>query len=76
MSKQVYNHWKKVDLEEAINKLSQGLIGFNEAHRKYEITKPTLRHHFRGLNRHVKFGRPKDFSNTMERELVSHAFKL
>ncbi|XP_076395897.1 uncharacterized protein LOC105663718 [Megachile rotundata] len=76
MLKRVYNRWKNEDMEQALTKLSQGVIGFNEAHRKYGIPKPTLRRHFLGLNRNVKFGRPKDLSNTIERELVAHALKL
>jgi hypothetical protein len=63
-------------MEEALSKLSQGVIGFNEAHRKYGIPKPTLRRHFKGLNKNVKFGRPKDLTQNMELELVAHALQL
>lgn len=30
MSKRIYNSWKKEDMDEALSKLSQGVIGFNE----------------------------------------------
>lgn len=76
MPKRLYNRWKNEDMEEALTKLSQGVIGFNEAHRKYGIPKPTLRRHFKGLNKNVKFGRPKDMSENMEQELVAHVLKL
>lgn len=70
------NRWKNEDKEEALAKLSQGVIGFNEAHRKYGIPKPTLRRQFKGLNKNVKFGRSKDMSENMEQELVVHVLKL
>lgn len=76
MSKRVYNNWKKEDMEEALTKLSEGVIGFNEAHRQYQIPKPTLRRHFKGLNKNVKFGRPKDLTENMERELVAHVLNV
>lgn len=34
MSKRIYNMWKKGDVEEALTKLSEGVIGFNLAHRQ------------------------------------------
>lgn len=34
MSKRIYNSWKKEDMDEALSKLSQGVIGFNEK-KKY-----------------------------------------
>jgi hypothetical protein len=62
MSKRIYNSWKQEDMDEALSKLRNGVIGFNEAHRKYKIPKPTLRRHHRGLNKNVKFGSPKDMT--------------
>ena len=51
MSKRIYNKWKKEDMEEALTKLSEGVIVFNEAHRQNKIPKPTLRRYFKGLNK-------------------------
>lgn len=76
MTKRIYNRWKNEDMEEALKKLSKGDIGFNEAHRKYGIPKPTLRRHFKGLNKNIKFGRPKDLPENMQQELVAHVLKL
>ena len=63
-------------MEEALRKLSEGVIGFNEAYRQYNIAKPTLRRHFKGLNKNVKFGRPKGLTENMEKELVKHVLNL
>jgi hypothetical protein len=37
MSKRIYNSWKQEDMDEALSKLHNGVIGFNEAHRQYKI---------------------------------------
>ena len=79
MSKRIYNSWKlwKEDMDEALSQLcSSGDIGFNEAHRQYKIPKPTLRHHLRRFNKKIKFGRPKDLTENMEKELVKHVLTL
>jgi hypothetical protein len=75
MSKRIYNSWKQEDMDEALSKLRNGVNGFNKALRQYKIPKPTLRRHLRGLNKNVKFGRPKDMTENME-ELVKHVFTL
>lgn len=74
-SKRIYNKWKQEDMDEALTKLLEGVIGFNEAHRQYNIPKPTLRRHFKGLNKNLKFGRPKDMTENMQ-ELVAHVLNL
>ncbi|XP_076388843.1 uncharacterized protein LOC100877113 [Megachile rotundata] len=76
MSKRIYNSWKPEDMEEALIKLRNNEMGFNEAHRTYNIPKPTLRRHLRELNTHTSFGRPKDLTKEMERELVEHVLRL
>ena len=63
-------------MEEALTKLFEGVIGFNEVHRQFKIPKPTLRRHFKDLNKTVKFGRPKDLTEKMEKELVKHVLNL
>ena len=63
-------------MEGALGKLHSDDIGFNEAHRQYKIPKPTLRRHLRGLNKKIKFGRPKDLTENMEKELVKHVLTL
>ena len=76
MSKRIYNSWKQEDMDEALSKLRSDDIGFNEAHRQYKIPKPTLRRHLRGFNKKIKFGRPKDLTENMEKELVKHVLTL
>jgi hypothetical protein len=71
MSQRIYNIWKQDDMDEALSKLRNGVIGFNEAHRQNKIPKPTLRRHLRGLNQNVKFGRTKDMTENMKKELVT-----
>ena len=63
-------------MEEALTKLFKEVTGFNKAHRPFKIPKPTLRRHFKGLNKTVKFGRPKDLTEKMEKELVKHVLNL
>jgi hypothetical protein len=46
MSKRIYNSWKQEDMDEALSKLHNGVIGFDEAHRQYKIPKPILRRIF------------------------------
>ena len=76
MSKLIYNSWKQEDMDGALSKLHSDDIGFNEAHRQYKIPKPTLRRHLRGFNKKIKFGRPKDLTENMEKELVKHVLTL
>nr|AAW24490.1 SJCHGC02966 protein [Schistosoma japonicum] len=75
-AKRIYNKWKQEDMNEALTKLSEGVIGSNETHRKYKILKPTLLCHFKGLSKQVKSGRPKDLTEHMEKELVANILNL
>lgn len=72
----MYNTWKQEDMNEALLKHRNGEIGFNEACRRYNIPKPTLRRHLRGLNNKTKFGRPNDMTAEMEEELAQHIMNL
>lgn len=55
-------------MEEALLEYRNGEIGFNEECRKYGIPKPTLRRRVKGLNKTLKYGRPKDLTTEMEDE--------
>lgn len=63
-------------MNEALLKHRNGEIGFNEACRRYNIPKPTLRRHLKGLNKTTKFGRPNDMTAEMEEELAQHIMNL
>ena len=63
-------------MEEALTKLFEGVIGFNKAHRPFKIPKPTLRRHFKGLNKTLTFERSKDLIEKMKKELVKHVLNL
>ena len=76
MSKRFYNKCKQEDMKEALTKLFKGVIGFNKAHRPFKIPKPTLRRHFKGLNKTVTFERSKDLIEKMKKELVKHVLNL
>lgn len=76
MSKRKYNTWKQEDMDEALQKHRNGEIGFNEACRRFNIPKPTLRRHLKGLNKKTKFGRPTDMSPDTEEILVQHLMNL
>lgn len=43
MSKRIYNKWKNEDMDEALSKLTQDVIDFNEARTEY-IKTPNLRY--------------------------------
>ena len=79
LSKRSYNKWKEEGMEEALPKLSKGVMGFDEPHRQFNIPKSTLRRHFKGLIKNFKFGRPKDITKNMEESVervpnLNHAF--
>lgn len=57
-------------------KLFNAEIVFNEAHRKYNISKPTLRRHFKGLNKNTKFVRQADVSSRKYGERNDETFLL
>lgn len=61
---------------EALQKHRNGEIGFNEACRRYNIPKPTLRRHLKGLNKSKKMGRPNDIPPDMEEVLAQHLMNL
>lgn len=71
-----YNTWKQEDMDQALEKHRYGEIGFNEACRRFNIPKPTLRRHLKGLNKRQKFGRPNDMSAEMEEMLAQHLINL
>ncbi|XP_011860377.1 PREDICTED: tigger transposable element-derived protein 6-like, partial [Vollenhovia emeryi] len=76
MAKRKYNTWKQEDMNEALQKHRNGEIGFNEACRRFNIPKPTLRRYLKGLNKRTKFGRPNDMSPEMEEILAQHLVNL
>lgn len=76
MAKRKYNTWKQEDMDEALQTHRNGEIGFNEACRRFNIPKPTLRRHLKGLNKRTKFGRPNDMSPDMEDILAQHLMNL
>ncbi|KAJ3661740.1 hypothetical protein Zmor_006127 [Zophobas morio] len=76
MATRKYNTWKQEDMDEALEKHRNGEIGFNEACRRFNIPKPTLRRHLKGLNNRKKFGRPNDMSPEMEEVLAQHLMNL
>lgn len=63
-------------MEEATTKLLEVIIGFNEAHRQYNIPKPILQRHFKGLNKNVKLESFKDISLNLENQLVENVLNL
>lgn len=63
-------------MKEAIKKYNEGALQFNEACRIYNVPKPTFRRHLKGLNLHQRIGRPKDLTEEMEKELISHVLQL
>lgn len=75
MAKRQYT-WKQEDMNEALEKHRNGEIGFNEACRRFNIPKPTLRRHLKGLNKTKKFGRPNDMTPEMEEVLAQHLINL
>lgn len=63
-------------MDEALQKHRNGEIGFNEACRRFNIPKPTLRRHLKGLNKRTKFGKPNDMPPDMEQILAQHLRNL
>ncbi|KAJ8968086.1 hypothetical protein NQ314_002471 [Rhamnusium bicolor] len=72
--------WSEADLALAVNAVRSATLGLNEAGRRYNVPKATLRRHMNGQNKGrplVKsFGRTPVFTKAMEKELESHILKF
>ncbi|KAJ8964063.1 hypothetical protein NQ314_005146 [Rhamnusium bicolor] len=75
-----YGQWSEADLALAVNAVRSATFGLNEAARRYNVPKATLRRHMTGQNKGpplVKsFGRTPVFTKAMEEELESHILKF